>query len=39
MMAVYDVAAGGRRFLLVESTEAETQPLTLLTNWQAPGKR
>jgi len=36
----YDVTRDGRRFLLAESAaEAESQPLTLVTNWQAAAKR
>ena len=37
----YDVSADGRRFLLLEQVEAETesQPLTLITNWLEAAKK
>ena len=36
----YDVTRDGRRFLFVEpAAEAESQPLTLVTNWLAAAKR
>jgi len=36
----YDVTRDGRRFLLAEpAAEAESHPLTLVTNWQAAAKR
>jgi len=36
----YDITRDGRRFLFVEpAAEAESQPLTLVTNWLTASKR
>lgn len=37
----YDVTADGRRFLLIEpvETQSDAQPLTLITNWLEAGKK
>ncbi len=36
---LYDVTRDGKRFLVIERGDAEAQPLTLVTNWQAGLKK